>query len=646
MSERKGNISVQTADIFPIIKKWLYSEHDIFLRELVANSTDAITKRAALARTKNEETPAGKISIVTHKSKNTVVITDNGIGMTETEVEKYIAQLAFSGAQDFVKKIEADKGEADIIGKFGLGFFSCFMVASKVEIETLSMEEGATPVKWSCSGDPEYTFEDSTRTEVGTSVILHLNEESKEFIDAYKISPILRNYCDFMPYPIEVLDFEKWEENQTKLKEQEGKKDLKDEDKVYPYDAQLINDSEPLWKKDPSTLEDQDYIDFFSKLYPGEPAPLFWIHLKVDHPFILEGILYFPKINKSRLPNESNIRLYCKQVFVSNNVKNIIPEFLTLIKGTIDSSDIPLNVSRSALQGDPNVKKISNYVIKKVAESLKKLFKNDREKYQQIWDDIGLFIKYGVISAPKFDEPMRKMVVFKNSEDKLVTIDEWRESIPEKYKEKVGDTVLYFEENKSDTSIRKHLLDEGIQAILVDDHVDPHFMQHVEMHKQGEQAIKFSSIDAAIETILDTESTNPDDIKIKELFDKVLVPESKDEKAQKDFEISISKMKNASTPAYLKTDEQMKRMQNMFRSMGQDNPMPLKKTLVVNPSNPLIQNALRMSQTPEKEQLAEKICIYVKDLANISSEGLNNQDKEKFIFNSQELIKELTDLAL
>ena len=331
MSERKGNISVQTNDIFPIIKKWLYSEHDIFLRELVANSTDAITKRSTWARTKNVEVPEGQILIDMDSKNKTIKIHDNGIGMTEGEVEKYIAQLAFSGAEDFVKEMKSadDASKFDIIGKFGLGFFSTFMVSSKVEVDTLSTEDGSKSVKWICEGETEYVFTESERKEIGTTVTMHMNDDGKEFLDFHKVTSSLRRFCDFMPFPITVYDVEA-----IKKEKKENEKKKKEEEKTtYAQDGSKINETKPLWRKDPKTISDDEYKEFFRKLYPMDPEPLFWIHLKVDHPFTLEGILYFPKLNQNKPFNESNIRLYCKQVFVSDNVKNIIPEFLSLLKG-------------------------------------------------------------------------------------------------------------------------------------------------------------------------------------------------------------------------------------------------------------------------------------------------------------------------
>ena len=637
MTSRKGTISVNTGDIFPIIKKWLYSEHDIFLRELVANATDAITKRATLARVSNLEIPVGSITVKIDKTAKTIILEDNGIGMTEAEVEKYIAQLAFSGAEEFVKKMK-DQGStpsSDIIGKFGLGFYSAFMVSTRVEVETLSMTEGSTPAKWVCEGETDYSFEESTRSTVGTKITLHINEESEEFLSAWKVSTILKKFCDFMPYEIMVLDAE--------AKDEHG-------------NPGLVNDTKPLWKKDPATITEIEYKDFYKKLFPMDAEPLFWIHLKVDHPFTLEGILYFPKLNPNKPFNESNIRLYNKQVFVSSNVKDIVPEFLSLLKGCIDSSDIPLNVSRSSLQGDPNIKKISNYVIKKVAESLKKLFNNDRPRFETIWEDVSLFIKYGAISDNKFDEMMRDFVIFRNSENNFVTLTEYKDSIPESFKEKLGDKILYFEKGKSDYSLKKELLSQGLHAIETESYIDPHFMQHTEMTKIGETTYSFVSIDSEISKLLELEENNESDLKVKELFMDVLIGKT-DEKTevQEDTDslnhgglkdIEIIKIKNSQSPAYFKVDEQMKRMHQMAKGMGNEAMFPIKKTLVINPGSPLIQNALKLHQKGSNNPLVKKLVHHVEDLAQISSEGLKHEDREVFVSRTQELMQELTNLAL
>jgi molecular chaperone HtpG len=618
MSTRKGSISVKTNDIFPIIKKWLYSEHDIFIRELTSNACDAITKRHTLARSQGLETPAGTVNIEVNKEQKMITISDNGLGMNESEVEKYIAQLAFSGAEEFVQKMK-DMGNTsskdEIIGKFGLGFYSAFMVAEKVEIESLSMVPGSVPTKWTCLGDTDYEFSESTKSEVGTTIKLFIAPEGEEFLDHWKFRETLTHYCDFMPYPIQ-------------LKDAEGK-------------DEVINETTPLWRKEASTLSDQDYKDFYRKMFPMDQEPLFWLHLNVDHPFTLQGVLFFPKINQAKPVQENGIKLYSKQVFVSDNIKNVVPDFLGLLKGAIDSVDIPLNVSRSALQGDPNIKKISNYIIKKVAESLKKLFNSDRERYEKVWEDIGLFVKYGCMQDTKFDEVMRKFVLFKNSDNKLVTLEEYQASIPETYKEKLKDKYVYFEKNQSDETLRKQLLSEGIQVLETDQYIDPHFMQHAEMHKQGEQSFKFAAIDSEVENLLDTAQTTEEDMRVKEFFKTVLEGKSEN------LEVDVKNLKNATSSAYFKVDENMKRFQQMTKSMGQNSfSMPLKKTLVINPRNPLIQNALKIWEKGEKKDLAEKICFYVQDMASLSSEGLTSEDKEKFVARSQTLVQELSQFAV
>lgn len=621
MSNRKGSISVKTNDIFPIIKKWLYSEHDIFIRELVSNASDAITKRQTIARSQGHETPEGLVKINVNKSDRTITIEDNGIGLTEGEVEKYIAQLAFSGAEEFVQKMK-DLGNSntkdEIIGKFGLGFYSAFMVAEKVEVDSLSMTPGAIPTKWTCLGDTDYTFSDSTRNEIGTKITLFISGEGEEFLDKWKLHETLTHYCDFMPYKITI-------------------KDLGQENSL----EETVNEVLPLWKKDPTTLADDDYKAFYKKMFPMEAEPLFWLHLNVDHPFTLQGILFFPKLNPNKPIQENGIKLYSKQVFVSDNVKNVVPDFLGLLKGAIDSTDIPLNVSRSALQGDPNVKKISNYIIKKVSESLKKLFNSDRARFEKVWEDIGLFVKYGCMQDEKFDEVMRRFVLFKDSHNKLVTLEEYQASIPEQFKEKLKDTYIYFEKNVSDESLRKELLSENVTVLETDQYIDPHFTQHCEYKKIGDQSVKFTSIDTIIETILESTETTPDDIKIKEFFKHVLIGDNKEIETKLDVE--VKGLKNTSSSAYFKIDESMKRFQQMTKSMGQNNfSMPLKKTLIINPRNALIQNALKIWEKGDKKDLAEKICHHVQDLASISSEGLTSEEKEKFVTRSQSLIQELS----
>lgn len=608
---RKGHISVKTQDIFPIIKKWLYSEHDIFVRELVSNACDAITKRRALDQ---NEVPAGQVSVTVNKADNTIVFEDNGLGMTEAEVEKYLAQLAFSGAAEFVEKMKGEKpSDAEIIGKFGLGFYSVFMVAEEVIVDSLSFQPGSEAVRWTCRGDVDYDFSPSDKTTVGTRITLKVSTDGQDFLNAWKLRQTLQQYCDFMPYPIHLTNAEEKEST-----------------------PETINDPNPIWKRDASSLTDQDYKDFYKKMFPMDPEPLFWLHLNVDHPFTLQGVLFFPKVNLQKPVQDHGIKLYSRQVFVSDNVKSILPDFLQLLKGAIDSPDIPLNVSRSSLQGDPNVKKIANYVVKKVAESLKKLFNQDRARFEAAWSDVGLFSKYGCVSDTKFDELARGFVLFPNSEGKLVTLEEYTASIPENLKEKLKDKVLYADSKESDEGLRRQLKAEGVHAITTDQMIDPHFMQHTEAVKVGEHEWKFVTLESEAEHLLNDRDTTDEDLKIRDFFKEAL-----------GGEVEVKGLKNATAPAYLKMDEQMRRLQQMTRSLGQNAAVfPTRKTLVVNPSNVLVQNAWKLWERGSDKDLARKLATHVQDLATLSSEGLPEGQKEAFVGRSQELIQQLSQFAL
>ncbi len=637
MTSKKGTISVNTNDIFPIIKKWLYSEHDIFLRELVSNACDAITKRITLSKNNNEVAPEGKVDVSIDKNAKTITITDNGIGMTEEEVEKYIAQLAFSGAEEFVEKMKdlnSNDSKDEIIGKFGLGFYSSFMVADKVVINSKSMSKDSKAVMWSCEGDTEYEFSDSSKDEIGTSITLHINEDSSEFLQSFKTRSTLRQYCDFMPYPIELID----ENERTKTLEENLKAEKEEDKKEIGID--IINQTQPLWKKDPSKVSDEEYKNFYSKMFPMDPEPLFWLHLNIDHPFTLQGILFFPKINPAKPFNENNIRLYCKQVFVSDNMKNVVPEFLSMLKGAIDSTDIPLNVSRSALQGDPNIKKISNYIIKKVAESLKKLSRNDREKFENYWPDIGMFVKYGIISDDKFDEILREHMLLKTSDEKFVTLSEYQESIPEEFKEKLKGKVLNYQIGAGDPALLSQLQSKNIPAVETDNYIDPHLTQHIEYKKQGENEYKFSSIDTEFENLIESQASSPEDMKVQDFFKETL-------KDDPNLEVEVKNIEANTAPAYFKFDQNMKRFQQITRSMGQNaEAMQVKRTLVVNPAHSLIQNAYKLFESNDKKELASKIVHHVQDLAMISSDGLDQEKKSDFVKRSQEIIQELSGFAI
>ncbi|PKP00434.1 MAG: molecular chaperone HtpG [Bacteroidetes bacterium HGW-Bacteroidetes-8] len=461
----KGTIGVTTENIFPIIKKFLYSDHEIFLRELVSNSVDAIQKVKALSGSGEFKDELGdlRIKISADEKKSTITVSDNGIGMTEEEVQKYINQIAFSSAGEFLDKYKDQLN--NIIGHFGLGFYSSFMVAKKVEIQTLSWREGAEPVKWSCEGNPEYQITKGKRKERGTDIILHLDDESKEYAQESKINYLLNKYCRFLPVEIAFGKEKEWKE---------GKEIELDRDKI-------INDTTPLWTKKPADLKEEDYMEFYRKLYPAQEDPLFYIHLNVDYPFTLTGILYFPKIKDKVEVSRNKIQLYCNQVYVTDSVESIVPDFLTLLHGVIDSPDIPLNVSRSYLQSDSNVKKISNHITKKVADRLEDLFKNERSKLEEKWDNLKLFIEYGMLSDEKFSERAEKFALLKSCDEKFFSYDEYRKLIEPNQTDKNKRVVYLYSTNKQDQySYVESAKSRGYDVLLFDSQLDAHFVNHLE----------------------------------------------------------------------------------------------------------------------------------------------------------------------
>ncbi|PKP06118.1 MAG: molecular chaperone HtpG [Bacteroidetes bacterium HGW-Bacteroidetes-5] len=461
----KGTIGVTTENIFPIIKKFLYSDHEIFLRELVSNSVDAIQKVKALSSSGEFKDELGdlRIKISSDEKKSTITVSDNGIGMTEEEVQKYINQIAFSSAGEFLDKYKDQLN--NIIGHFGLGFYSSFMVAKKVEIQTLSWREGAEPVKWSCEGTPEYQITKGKRKERGTDIILYLDDDSKEYAQESKINYLLNKYCRFLPIEIAFGKEKEWKE---------GKEIELDRDKI-------INDTTPLWTKKPSDLKESDYMEFYRKLYPAQEDPLFYIHLNVDYPFTLTGILYFPKIKDKVEVSRNKIQLYCNQVYVTDSVESIVPDFLTLLHGVIDSPDIPLNVSRSYLQSDANVKKISNHITKKVADRLEDLFKNEREKLEEKWDNLKLFIEYGMLSDEKFSERAEKFALLKSSDEKFFSYDEYRKLIEPNQTDKNKRLVYLYSTSKQDQySYIESAKSRGYDVLLFDSQLDAHFVNHLE----------------------------------------------------------------------------------------------------------------------------------------------------------------------
>lgn len=615
----KGNISVDSENLFPIIKKWLYSDKDIFLRELVSNGCDAVTKLKKLAgigEAKIEDDPQFRVTVSVFKKAKKLVISDNGIGMTAEEIDKYINQIAFSGASDFLSKYkdEEDKG-AQIIGHFGLGFYSAFMVADSVEIDSLSYREGAKAAKWVCDGTMEYDMSDGERTQRGTTITLNIAEDSTEFLEEYKIREILHKYCSFLPTEIYLEDAE------AEVKPPE--KDENGNEKA-PEAPKPINTTTPLWMKKPSECTDDEYKEFYRNVFMDFNEPLFWIHLNVDYPFNLKGILYFPKINHEFAGVEGQIKLYNNQVFVADNVKEVIPEFLMLLKGVIDCPDLPLNVSRSFLQNDGYVKKISNHITKKVADKLKSLYTDDRDSYNKYWDDINVFIKYGCLRDEKFYEKVKDIIIYKNLDGKYITLDEYLDG-----KEKKD--VYYVSDEKQQSQYINMFKEQGLDALILPTMMDTHFISFVEMKQEG---VKFHRIDSAL-------SDTAEDGEKDEEKDKALIEKFKAEINDDSLEIEVKALKNKEIPAVILLDEQSRRMQEMYRSYGQQmagmaGMFQDKYTLVLNSANELIEKLDSLN-----EEDAKLLIDHVYDLAKISHSPLTGEQMTKFIERSNKLLEKL-----
>lgn len=619
MQMAKGNISVDSENLFPIIKKWLYSDKDIFLRELVSNGCDAITKLKKLVGVgdaKIEDEPQYKVTVSIFKDAKKLVISDNGIGMTAEEIDKYINQIAFSGASDFLEKYkdEEDKG-SQIIGHFGLGFYSAFMVADSVEIDSLSYREGAKAAKWVCDGSMEFDMTDGERTERGTTITLNIAEDSEEFLDEYTIRQILNKYCSFLPTEIYLETPDKKEECGCSHEHEDGEEHEHEEPKP-------INNTKPLWMKKPSECTDEEYKEFYRNVFLDFNEPLFWIHLNVDYPFNLKGILYFPKINHEFSGQEGQIKLYNNQVFVADNVKEVIPEFLMLLKGVIDCPDLPLNVSRSFLQNDGYVKKISAHITKKVADKLTGLYKNEKESYEKYWEDINVFIKYGCLRDEKFYEKVKDVIIYKDLDDKYITLGEY-------LGDEKGD-VYYVSDPKQQSQYINMLKDQGKNAVILPTMMDTHFISFVEMKQEG---VKFKRIDSAINDIAEESE--------KDETDEKLIQKFKDRINDEALKIEVQKLKDTSIPAVILLSEQSRRMREMYRAYGQQmagmaDMFKDDFTLVLNSGNPLIQKL----DTIDGED-ANLIIDHIYDLAKISHSPLEGDAMTKFVKRSNQLLEKL-----
>lgn len=623
----KGNISVDSENLFPIIKKWLYSDKDIFLRELVSNGCDAVTKLkklASIGEAQIDENEKFKVTVSIFKDAKKLVISDNGIGMTAEEIDKYINQIAFSGASDFLSKYkeEDDKG-SQIIGHFGLGFYSAFMVADSVEIDSLSYQNGAKAAKWTCDGSMEFDLTDGDRTERGTTITLNIAEDSEEFLEESTIRQILHKYCAFLPIEIYVEVPEDKHEDHCDC----GHDHAHEHEDDTPSEPKPINNTTPLWMKKPSECTDEEYKEFYRNVFMDFNEPLFWIHLNVDYPFNLKGILYFPKINHEFAGQEGQIKLYNNQVFVADNVKEVIPEFLMLLKGVIDCPDLPLNVSRSFLQNDGYVKKISSHITKKVADKLTSIYNNERENYEKYWDYINIFIKYGCLRDEKFYEKVKDVIIYKDIDGKYLTLDEYLDGKEEK-------DVYYVSDPQTQSQYINMFKNQGLNAVVLPSMMDTHFISLVEMKQTG---VKFKRIDSAINDISD--NTEKDD-STKEQEEK-LIEKFKNEIKDDTLKIEVQSLKDDSIPAVILLGEQSRRMQEMYKAYGQQmagmaDMFHDEFTLVLNSNNSLIKKIDTLN-----DEDANLVIDHVYDLAKISHSPLPAEQMTKFIERSNKLLEKL-----
>ena len=587
---QKGKIGVTTENIFPVIKKFLYSDHDIFLREMVSNAIDATQKLKTLASCGEFKGELGdlKVEVKLDKENGTLTISDHGIGMTAEDVDKYINQIAFSGAEEFLAKYK-DNANA-IIGHFGLGFYSAFMVSKKVEIRTLSYKEGAKAISWTCDGSPEFELEEIEKSGRGTDIILYIDDESKEFLEKDKIEALLKKYCKFLPIPIVFGKKQEWKD---------GKWVDTDTDNV-------INDTKPAWTLQPSDLKDEDYLKFYHELYPGDEDPLFWIHLNVDYPFTLTGILYFPKFKSNLDIQQNKIQLYCNQVFVTDSVEGVVPEFMMIMRGVIDSPDIPLNVSRSYLQSDSNVKKISSYITKKVASQLETIFKTRRQEFEEKWDDIKIFIEYGMLTDEKFCDAAMKFALLGNTEDKKFTLDEYKKLIESNQTDKDGNLIyLYTTDKMAQYSYIKTATDKGYDVLVINDQLGSHFVGLLEQKLEKSRFVRVDSdiidnlivkADRKSAQLSDTERTV-----MTELFKSQIPAVEKSE-----FLISFDALGENSQPVQITQNEYMRRMKEMAamqRQMSFYNELPDSYNLILNTEHPVVKKI--MADT--KSALDEKV---------------------------------------
>jgi len=625
--QEKGTISIHTENIFPIIKKFLYSDNEIFLRELVSNAVDAVQKIKRLAALGQYSGPLGEplVQVSFDKEAKTITISDNGLGMTAEEIKKYINQIAFSGATEFVEKFKDAKDANELIGKFGLGFYSAFMVADQVEIQTLSYQDGATPANWICDGSTEFEITDGTRTERGTTIILHVNADSEEFLDEYKLQGILDKYCKFLPVPIQFG---------TKKDHEEDGVDEDDKPKYKEVETvNIINNTAPIWTKQPADLKDEDYLAFYKDLYPMSEDPLFWIHLNVDYPFNLTGVLYFPKVKNEFDMQRNKIKLFSRQVFITDEVKDIVPEFLMLLHGVIDSPDIPLNVSRSFLQADSNVKKINSYITRKVADKLAELFKNDRPGYEAKWSDIGIFVKYGMISEDKFYEKAKDFALLTNTKQEKFTLAEYKEKVAALQTDKDGSiTYIYTNDPAKQDAFIQAANKKGYDVLLMNSPIDSHFVHNLEMKLEK---TKLKRVDADVaDKLIDKDEqvvsilTDEQSAQAKTIFEKAI--------HRPDMKVEMEAMSADNLPVTVTMDEFMRRMKDMSAMSGGMSfygAIPDNYKVAINTNHKLVSRIL--AADGEQQTMLAKQAF---DLAMLSQGMLTGADLTEFVNRSIELI--------
>ena len=646
MALKQGSISIDTENIFPIIKKWLYSDKDIFIRELISNGCDAVSKHkrlVSLGETDGDDKPY-KITVAVSKKNKTLSFSDNGIGMTADEIDKYINQVAFSGAEDFFNKYKDKMEESnDIIGHFGLGFYSAFMVSSNVEIDTLSFAPGAKPIKWQSADGMQFEItEDGTRTERGTTIILTLAEDSEEFLDEYHLRSIIKKYCSFLPVEIYVENTDKLEEEAKKKAEEVAKKaqegadnETSEEEPKEEIKSVPLNDTNPLWLKSPKDCTDEEYIKFYQQVFNVFDEPLFWIHLNVDYPFNLKGILYFPKLKNEFELVEGKVKLYNNQVFVADNIKEVIPEFLLLLKGVIDCPDLPLNVSRSFLQNDREVSKISKHIVKKVADKLKSLCKNEREKYESFWDDIQVFIKYGCLKDEGFYDKIKEYILYKDLDGKYITLKDYLEYAKDKHENK----VFYVVDKEQQSQYIKLFKEYDLNAVILDCTIDNNFITFLEYKESG---VRFKRIDSDLSDVLKDKDEEKD-----EKADEEIVNFFKEKIGDRVQKYSVESLKKEDTPAVILISEESRRMMEMqSRFAGLDYGFDLKeeKTLVINDRNPLIKKVLSLRDDETKKEAVDVICNQIVDLALLANKELGAEELDLFIKRSNELMSKVISL--